>query len=192
MFGEIHPGKKNLPLSSFSFMINDGGDTYNDPGSAIEARNSMKGLRKDGTTYPLGIGGTEYDQRFVLYGDPNAFHGVENPVDGNYFSSADRRFTMNVGPFTMAPSDSQEIVFAMVHDLGSSPLTALDSLKVTDTQLQADYDDRFTVFNVTSSASISLKASVTSGASTPHSRAFVSRAGPHTIYPGKCGRGRLC
>ena len=164
MFGEIHPTKKNLSLSSFSFMIN-GDATYNDPSGAIEARNRMKGLKNDGTTYPLGIGGELYDQKFVFYGDPTsaAGHSNANPVDGNYASSADRRFTMNIGPFTMAPSDSQEVVFAIIHDFGSSPLTAIDSLKVTDNQLQTDYDDRFSVFNVTSSASVSLQSSVTSG-----------------------------
>ena len=162
MFGEIHPGKKNLPIESFGFFIN-GDATYTDPATAQEARNYMKGLRKDGSAYPNHLAGDAYNQKFALYGDPNTAHSTANPLDGNYAASADRRFTMSMGPFTMAPNDSQEVVFAYIHDLASDALAAVDSLKQTDTELQNDYDDLFSIFKYTGSSSADLQTSTTSG-----------------------------
>ena len=37
-------------------------------------------------------------------------------------SSADRRFLMSVGPFTMAAGDSQEVVFGIFHAAGGDRL----------------------------------------------------------------------
>lgn len=164
MFGEIYPNKKNLPLSSFSFYLN-GDATFTDPDDEEEFRNYMKGLSKDGSSYPYDISGLLYDQKFPLYGDPTsaAGHSTNNPIDGNYATAADRRMSMNTGPFIMAPNDSQEVVFAFIHDFGTNPIDALDSLKVTDSQLQSDYDNQFSIFNVSDSASISLQASASSG-----------------------------
>ena len=144
MFGIRHPGKKNLSMSSFAFYIN-GDATYTDPADETEGYYYLQGLRKDGSAYPNEIAGDLYDQRFCFYGDPNdaAGHSTTNPVDGNYASSADRRFLMSVGPFTMAAGDSQEVVFGIFHAAGGDALASVAYLKEVDALAQTAYDIDF-------------------------------------------------
>ena len=144
MFGTRHPGKKNLSMSSFAFYIN-GDATYTDPSDETEGYYYLQGLRKDGSAYPNEIAGDLYDQRFCFYGDPNdsAGHSTANPVDGNYAASADRRFLMSVGPFTMAAGDSQEVVFGIFHAAGGDALASVAYLKEVDALAQTAYDIDF-------------------------------------------------
>jgi hypothetical protein len=144
MFGTNHPGKKNLSMSSFAFYIN-GDATYTDPSDETEGYYYLQGLRKDGSAFPTAIAGDLYDQRFCFYGDPNdaAGHSTANPVDGNYAASADRRFLMSVGPFTMASGDSQEVVFGIFHAAGGDALASVAYLKEVDALAQTAYDIDF-------------------------------------------------
>ena len=142
MFGTRHPGKKNLQMSSFAFYIN-GDATYTDPADETEGYFYLQGLRKDGSAYPVEIAGDLYDQRFCFYGDPATTHGTANPVDGNYAASADRRFLMSVGPFTMASGDSQEVVFGIFHAAGGDALASVAYLKEVDALAQTAYDIDF-------------------------------------------------
>ena len=144
MFGTRHPGMKNLKMSSFAFYIN-GDATYTDPSDETEGYFYLQGLRKDGSAYPAEIAGDLYDQRFCFYGDPNdsAGHSTANPVDGNYAASADRRFLMSVGPFTMAAGDSQEVVFGIFHAAGGDALSSVAYLKEVDALAQTAYDIDF-------------------------------------------------
>ena len=142
MFGTRHPGKKNLSMSSFAFYIN-GDPTYTDPSDEIEGYYYMQGLRKDGSVYPNAIAGDDYNQKFCFYGDPALAHSTANPVDGNYTPSADRRFLMNVGPFTMAPGDSQEVVFGIFHAAGGGALASVAYLMEVDALAQTAYDIDF-------------------------------------------------
>ena len=131
-------------MSSFSFYIN-GDATYTDPSDETEGYYYLQGLRKDGSAYPNEIAGDLYDQRFCFYGDPNdsAGHSTANPVDGNYAASADRRFLMSVGPFTMAAGDSQEVVFGIFHAAGGDALASVAYLKEVDALAQTAYDIDF-------------------------------------------------
>jgi hypothetical protein len=142
MFGLRHPGKKNLSMSSFAFYIN-GDATYTDPSDEIEGYYYMQGLRKDGSPFPNAIAGDDYNQKFCFYGDPSLAHSTTNPVDGNYTPSADRRFLMNVGPFTMAPGDSQEVVFGIFHAAGGGALASVAYLMEVDALAQTAYDIDF-------------------------------------------------
>ena len=161
MFGTRHPGKKNLQMSSYAFYINSD-PVYTDPDDETEAYYYMQGLRKDGSAYPSQIAGcanvladgsceTDADGnenllnggKFVFSGDPNAPHSLTNPVDGNYAVAADRRFLMNVGPFTMAQGDSQEVVFGVLHAAGGDPLSSVAYLKEVDILAQKAYDIDF-------------------------------------------------
>ena len=162
MFGQYHPSKRNLPLSSFNFTIN-GDATYTDPSNIDEARNNMIGLRIDGSAYPSYTAGELHNQKFNFYGDPNEAHSTANPVDGNYATAADRRFIMSVGPFNMAAGDSQEVVYAFVHSFADNSLAAVDSLKSDDSQMQSDYNNQFNIFKYTGATNISLAPSITSG-----------------------------
>ena len=142
MFGTRHPGKKNLQMSSFAFYIN-GDATYTDPADETEGYYYLQGLRKDGSAFPNEIAGDLYDQRFCFYGDPATTHSTTNPVDGNYAASADRRFLMSVGPFTMASGDSQEVVFGIFHAGGGDALSSVAYLKEVDALAQTAYDIDF-------------------------------------------------
>ena len=157
MFGTRHPGKKNLQMSSFAFYIN-GDATYTDPADETEGYFYLQGLRKDGSAYPNEIAGDLYDQRFCFYGDPTVTHSNTNPVDGNYASSADRRFLMSVGPFTMAAGDSQEVVFGIFHAAGGDALSSVSYLKEIDALAQTAYDIDFALPDSPPSPSVTASA----------------------------------
>ena len=157
MFGTRHPGKKNLQMSSFAFYIN-GDATYTDPADETEGYFYLQGLRKDGSAYPNEIAGDLYDQRFCFYGDPTVTHSNANPVDGNYASSADRRFLMSVGPFTMAAGDSQEVVFGIFHAAGGDALSSVSYLKEIDALAQTAYDIDFALPDSPPSPSVTASA----------------------------------
>ncbi|NDB78822.1 tandem-95 repeat protein, partial [archaeon] len=162
MFGQIFPNKKNLPLSSASFYINTD-DIYTDPENITEARYYMLGFRKDGSAYPTDIAGESYNQKFVFYGDPNQAHSSSNPVDGNYAAASDRRFLMNVGPFTMVPGDSQEVIFAMVPYLAETDaLGAVNGLFNKAETLRENYISLFNNFDRV--ADVAITTSSSSGA----------------------------
>ncbi len=157
MFGTRHPGKKNLQMSSFAFYIN-GDATYTDPADETEGYFYLQGLRKDGSAYPNEIAGDLYDQRFCFYGDPTVTHSNANPVDGNYAASADRRFLMSVGPFTMAAGDSQEVVFGIFHAAGGDALSSVSYLKEIDALAQTAYDIDFALPDSPPSPSVTASA----------------------------------
>jgi hypothetical protein len=142
MFGTYFPGEKNLSMSSFAFYIN-GDATYTDPSSESESYFYLQGFRKDGSAYPTDIAGDLYNQKFCFYGDPALTHSSANPVDGNYTPSADRRFLMSVGPFTMAAGDSQEVVFGIFHAAGGDALSSVAYLTQVDQLAQSAYDNDF-------------------------------------------------
>jgi len=165
MFGQRHPGKKNLQMTSFSFFIN-GDATYTDPADETEAYNYMQGLRKDGSAYPVELAGDLYDQKFNFYGDPTGSeaHSSANPIDGNYAASDDRRSLMNVGPFTMAPGDSQEVVFNVMMASGTDALDALSNLFTANDSTQVWYDNDFEILEETNEVrNIKVSATATEG-----------------------------
>jgi len=146
-------------MSSFAFYIN-GDATYTDPSDETEGYFYLQGLRKDGSAYPVDIAGDLYDQKFCFYGDPNdsAGHSSANPVDGNYAASADRRFLMSVGPFTMAAGDSQEVVFGIFHAAGGDALAPVAYLKEVDALAQTAYDIDFALPNSPPSPNVTASA----------------------------------
>ena len=165
MFGSRHPGYKNLDMTSYVFFIN-GDATYTDPSDETEAYNYLQGLRKDGSAFPNELAGDLYDQKFVLYGDPNdsSGHSTSNPLDGNYASSADRRSLMSVGPFTMAAGDSQEIVFNAMMASGTTSLDALTNLFTANDSTQVWYDNDFEILEETNEVkNITISSSVSEG-----------------------------
>ncbi|MDC0918162.1 Ig-like domain-containing protein, partial [Candidatus Marinimicrobia bacterium] len=163
MFGQRHPGKKNLKMTSFTFYLN-GDATYTDPDDETEAYYYMQGLRKDGSAYPNDLAGDLYDQKFNFYGDPTVAHSNANPVDGNYAASGDRRSLMNVGPFTMAPGDSQEVVFNVMMASGADNLDALSNLFTANDSTQVWYDNDFEILNETNGVkNITISASSLEG-----------------------------
>ena len=135
------PDFKNLQMSSFTKYIN-GDPVYFDPNDAIEAYNYMMGFMPDGSDFPFAAtGGT----KFVHPDDPNDDTGPDDDVlvDSDLHASGDRRFLMNVGPFTMQPGESQEIVFGIFHAAAGDALKSFSLLKTIDRQAQFAYDAQF-------------------------------------------------
>jgi hypothetical protein len=140
-FGKRIPGKKNLGMSSFVKYIN-GDPVYTDPNDVQEVYYYMQGKMRDGSDFPLSAtGGSNY----VHPGNPSDDTGSSDDVlvDPDLNSSGDRRFLMNTGPFQMAPLDSQEVVFAIMHAAAGEAKASVDYLKQVDLLAQLAYDIEF-------------------------------------------------
>ena len=141
-YGRLIPGYKNLEMSSFTKYIN-GDPVYADPNTAEEAYNYMSGYLRDGS--PFINSETGEAGMFVHPDDPNLNTGFGDGVwvDSDDHASGDRRFLMNVGPFTLAADDSQEVVFGMIIARGNSALSSITALKQVDQLAQLAYDIQF-------------------------------------------------
>ena len=140
-FGKRHPGYKNLGMSSFSKYINSD-PTYTDPNDVVEVYNYMQGFMRDGSDFPVEATG---GSKFVHPGTPSLDTGPSDGelVDSDLHAAGDRRFLMNTGPFTMVPSDSQEVVFAIMHAAAGEAKASVDYLKEVDLLAQLAYDIQF-------------------------------------------------
>lgn len=128
-------GARNLGMSSFLTYV--GADpTMPSPTTAQRARNyQIGGLLPDGqpidpTQFGVINGGTP-DPKFFFSGDPVTNGGwIDNmPVD--------RKMLVNTGPFTMAPGDTQEIIYAIVVNQGVDALNSITTARQT-AELAAD------------------------------------------------------
>lgn len=102
----------------------------------------MTGFLPDGSEFPfIASGGTP----FLHPGDPTKDTGPNDTeyVDSDLHASDDRRFLMNAGPFTMAPGDSQEVVFGIINAAAGSALESYLYLKEVDALAQLAYDIQF-------------------------------------------------
>ncbi|MGE5400877.1 MAG: T9SS type A sorting domain-containing protein [Ignavibacteriales bacterium] len=144
-------GYKNLPMTAYYYFINSS-PVYTDPtiGQNYEQGtmrfwNLLHGrISVSGEPFPIPAslgGGTT---AFPLSGDPVTAKGY---LDGELFPKGDRRIGMVSGPFTMAPSDTQEIVIAEIcaggPGTGLNNLKAVEMLKSYDKVAQQAYNDFF-------------------------------------------------
>lgn len=134
-FGRQIPDFRNLELTSFAKYINGGPPEFEDPETAPEAFNYMKGLTKLGA--PLINAITNQPTVFAHAGDPVTGGGW---LDTN---PADRRYLMNSGPFNMAPGDSQEVVGSIIIAQGTNNLNAVSALRFFDIFAQTAFDNNF-------------------------------------------------
>lgn len=112
------PGKKNLPMTSVGYVFKLSNEFGGDLGlggnyknGTLRLYNYIQGKTITGRYFPIpaALGGGE--TRFPFSGDPAAKTGY---LDGTIYPVADRRIGVNSGPFTMAPGDTQEVVFAQI------------------------------------------------------------------------------
>lgn len=140
-------GKKNLGMSAFYYFINSNA-IYADPTfgvydeGALRFYNLLEGkIATTGEYFPIppSVGGGV--TKFPLSGDPVAGTGY---TDGILFNPGDRRIGMVSGPFTMAPSDTQEVVVAQII-AGGSGFTNLQSLALLKSysEIAQDAYDKF-------------------------------------------------
>jgi len=116
--GEKKAGKKNLPMTASYFFVNGNANFGDPPQGEIAGStqfynffNGEYGLTGQEYTYPIN----NIPTKFVFTGDPVAQTGW---IDGVQFAPADRRQGMASGPFTFAPGDTQEVVFAEIAGVG--------------------------------------------------------------------------
>ncbi|MGE5350646.1 MAG: T9SS type A sorting domain-containing protein [Acidobacteriota bacterium] len=116
--GRRLPGMKNLPMTSVGYVLKSAyqfaqdvtiGGNYKE--GTLRLYNYMQGKVINGHYFPLPaeLGGGE--TRFPFSGDPVAKTGF---LDGVQYVPGDRRMGVNSGPFTIAPGDTQEVVFAEI------------------------------------------------------------------------------
>ncbi len=114
------PGFVNLPLTSVAKNYNNYMDELPRYRYTQMKYNWLNGFKDEGDTvtyYPY------YEQtgpnagkitKFNFSGDPVSQTGdVDGPTPG------DRRFLMSSGPFTMAPGDTQEVIYALIGGVGT-------------------------------------------------------------------------
>ncbi len=135
--GVAVPDFINVPISSFVMYIG-GNPLYIDPRTSEEAYRYMNGL--------IGLTGDSYIDPTT--GEPSTFVMNGDPVTGEGWvdsSSADKRFLMTVGPISMAPGDTQEIVGAIVLAQGLDNLSSITALRQGLVWVQLAYDTNFEV-----------------------------------------------
>lgn len=140
-FGKRWIGYKNGNLSSFNFYCNPGTggciypDWY-DPSLYEQTYNIMKGLTIFGR--PQVCQGDTV--KFIFAGDPVTGNGC---INSDFIRPSDLRFTMPTGPLTMAPGDSQEVVYAVFVGRGTSNLNSITRLREMSELIQMIYDKNF-------------------------------------------------
>ncbi|MGB2958889.1 MAG: hypothetical protein WBG01_10070 [Bacteroidota bacterium] len=137
--GEWIKGWRNLPMTSFGAFNRFSADpSYEDPETAWQSYNLMKGLTRDGL--PWINRETGDTTNFPFPGDPETQTGWLDR------SAGDRRFVLNSGPFTMQPGDTQEVVVAVVvagAEEGIEYLPAVSLMKAFDEEAQNAYNEFF-------------------------------------------------
>lgn len=128
----------NLPLSGFVFYPH-GDRVYADPQLAYptggwEMRNNLHGLLRDGSA--MRDPATGLETRLALTGDPVLNTGW---IDGIVHSPNDRRSLSSCGAFSLAPGDTQKVLFARVAVNGGNYLLSVRALRNAARQLRDIY-----------------------------------------------------
>ncbi|MGE5313118.1 MAG: hypothetical protein ACM3Q4_00325, partial [Acidobacteriota bacterium] len=128
-------GWKNLSMTSMVYIQK----IWDEPmegdfrSGGLALYNLMRGFKKSGA--PVVNPETGRPTSFVFPGDPVAHTGwVEGKPysPGVTLSPADRRLGLTSGPFTMAPSDTQEFLIAEIVGAGSTRLGSISALRAHD------------------------------------------------------------
>jgi hypothetical protein len=139
------PGRRNLPMTTFSFFAAGSARSDPDLGSysgTLQWYNLMRGCepRPEHPSCAPFLNHLNQPTRFELSGDPVTGTG---DIDGRRFSPGDRRLLLATGPFTMNRGDTQEVVVASVYGLGGNNLSSISVMKNNDQFAQLAYDKLF-------------------------------------------------
>lgn len=150
-YGEIRgskriPGARNLDISSF-VMFKGADPNLGDPNSAIEVRNFMLGLTKDGKTvnpctfvYGTVRGGVDCSQvnpKLWFSGDPVTQVGWLSTIPG------DIRALLNTGPFVLEKNKPTEIIMAYVVGRGSDNMNSITVAREFVKRTLTEYNNNF-------------------------------------------------
>ena len=143
---------RNLGMTSYTFYNNGGGVTE-DPRSAKDHYNYMRGNWKDDRCITEGGNGRDFSDECTSYmfpGDPGTsdetcqyWSECNSDGAGTDIEAADRRFVMGTGPFTINPGDYQQIVYGLVWARGVDRFDSVQKLFAADELAQAAYDINF-------------------------------------------------
>lgn len=142
-FGNKITSLKNNLVSSFSAYCNPGvGGCYyqwiDEPinKSAYEILAGKKVLYAGDVRWLRGCDSTKY----IFSGDPVLNTGCVNSL---LVGPTDMRFIMCSGPFSLAPGDSQDVIFATLIAQGSDRLNSITKLRELSTNIRYTYDNSF-------------------------------------------------
>lgn len=146
-------GKKNLPMTAFTFFSGNGGRVDPAPGGPGTPTgtwyNLMSGFEPR-PEYPARVPIRDHlgnVTKFELTGDPvkgtGDLDGKPTAANAQRFLAGDRRFVMSSGSFTLARGDTQEVVVALVAGLGADYLSSVSVMKYNDRFAQNAYDNLF-------------------------------------------------
>ncbi len=121
------------PIQSFVSWSGTEVSPYKDPASSDEDYNFMSGKLANG--YPFEDPTTHSETTFMFPGDPVAGTGwvQSNPND--------RRILFSTGPFTLEPSQSKEIITAIIAAQGADRLASITTLRDASDQIQKLFDN---------------------------------------------------
>lgn len=126
--GKLIYGKRNLPMTAHhSFhkshpVWHHASFGYYKEGT-LTTYNCLQGLSADGTPYSDHY--SFANNHFMHAGDPLTGEGW---VDGSIYSPGDRSHIVGTGPFELASTDTQEVVFALIAAGYSSKTTNLGAV----------------------------------------------------------------
>jgi hypothetical protein len=122
-------GYKNLPMTSFAPIVKDWMGGISNPYDTEEWVNNLHGFKTNsGDSIADPIVGRK--TVFALAGDPVAGIGwYEGDGWPQGFDPYDRRLMVNTGGFTLAPGDTQEVVFAVIMAQGTNRFESITKLR---------------------------------------------------------------
>jgi len=135
-------GKRNLQMTAFHPLFKDlifMDATLGSSEGADMTYNQLQGRLWDGRDIIDPF--TNKSTRFGVPGDPVAGIGWYDGTGIYSYSSGDRRLVMGMGPFNMAPNDTQEVVFALIAARGNSNLNSVTELKSKTRFVQNFYNN---------------------------------------------------
>jgi hypothetical protein len=129
--GKKRAGYKNLDASSFSYFCNYGSagcaEGMNDPRNYLETYNVLKGYKRDGTPYYCPDGKpTKFPLAWPL--PPSWPILPTEPI-------IDVRMAYKTGPLTLAPNDTQQVIYAVIVGRGISNINSVEVVRSYSSQL---------------------------------------------------------
>ncbi len=137
-------GYKNLGMYSFAPQDEDSGPFYEaESRNQQDIFNLQHGFYTNGSPYYDSFTGDV--TKFPLAGDPESASGW---IENDTYSIGERSYFQNTGPLTMAPGDTQEVVFAIIVARGENNLNSVTKLKEKARRVQKFYTDSLLAPNV--------------------------------------------
>lgn len=147
------PGWKNLRMSSAMKWAT--GDPYSEPvgstysqvvGQWWKALRGFLPLDSLGATDRLWPNGPYSPSKFPLSGDPVNGSGWIDGLGQQYsFVLGDQRAVPAVGPFSLAPSDTQEVVTSIIGGLGADRLSSISVMKTAARTAKAMHQSLYSI-----------------------------------------------